>query len=81
MIGLDNNKVERKVIAILKVLSDSQEPLGSRVIAYRLRDFGIELGERAVRYHLKLLDERGLTSSVGMAGQLPREASKRLRLH
>ena len=65
MIGLDNHKVERKVIAILKVLSNSQEPLGSRVIAHRLRDFGIELGGRAVKYHLKLLDERGLTSSVG----------------
>jgi len=65
MIGLDNHKVERKVIAILKVLSNSQEPLGSRVIASRLKDFGIELGERAVRYRLEGLDERGLTSSVG----------------
>ncbi len=65
MIGLENHQVERKVIAILKVLSDSQEPLGGRVIARRLGDLGIELGERAVRYHLRLMDERGLTSSVG----------------
>ncbi len=65
MIGQETREVERKVIAILKVLGDSQEPVGARVIAYRLRDYGIDLGERAVRYHLKLMDERGLTHPVG----------------
>lgn len=65
MIIQDNREVERKVIAILKVLSDSRDPLGGRVIARRLEDFGIDLGERAVRYHLKLMDERGLTYCVG----------------
>ena len=30
MIGLENHEVERKVIAILKILSDSQEPLVRR---------------------------------------------------
>ncbi len=65
MIGQETNEVERKIVAILKVLSDSSEPLGGRVIANRLGDFGIELSERAVRYHLKLMDERGLTRSVG----------------
>jgi hypothetical protein len=65
MIGQETPDIERKVVAILKVLSDSQEPLGGRVIARRLSDFGIELGERAVRYHLKLMDERGLTRPVG----------------
>lgn len=65
MIGQETREVERKTIAILKVLSDSQEPLGARVIARRLGDFGIDLGERAVRYHLKLMDERGLTRAAG----------------
>jgi repressor of nif and glnA expression len=65
MMGFETQDVERKVISILKVISDSQTPLGSRVIAHRLKDFGIELGERAVRYHLKLMDERGLTQLVG----------------
>jgi repressor of nif and glnA expression len=65
MIGQEPREVERKVIAILRVLSDSQEPLGGSVIAHRLGEFGIGLGERAVRYHLKLMDERGLTRSVG----------------
>ena len=63
--GFEALDVERKVLAILKVLSDSPEPQGARVIAHRLKDYGIELGERAVRYHLKLMDERGLTQLIG----------------
>ena len=63
--GFETQDVERKVIAILKVLSESQGTLGARVIARRLKDYGIELGERAVRYHLKLMDQRGLTQLVG----------------
>jgi len=63
--GFENQDVEIKVISILKVLSDSPVPLGSRVIARHLKESGIELGERAVRYHLKLMDERGLTQLVG----------------
>jgi len=63
--GFENQDVERKIISILKILKDSEKPLGSRVIARRLKDSGIELGERAVRYHLKLMDERGLTRLVG----------------
>jgi hypothetical protein len=63
--GFETQDVERKLISILKVLSDSKTPLGSMVIARRLKDRGIELSERAVRYHLKLMDERGLTQLVG----------------
>jgi repressor of nif and glnA expression len=65
MIGQETREVERKVIAILKVLSDSPQPLGGRVIARRLGELGIDLGERAVRYHLKITDERGLTHPAG----------------
>ncbi len=63
--GFETQDVERKVFSILKVLSESQEALGARVVAHRLKDHGIELGERAVRYHLKLMDERGLTRLLG----------------
>ena len=65
MIGQDSKVVERKTVAILKVLSDSPMPIGGRIIARRLSDLGYELGERAVRYHLKLMDERGLTQIIG----------------
>jgi len=61
MIGSDSHQVERKVISILKILSESPQPLGARLIARQLKEEGLELGERAVRYHLKLMDERGLT--------------------
>jgi len=64
--GFEAQDVERKVLTILKVLGDSSEALGARVIARRLTDHGIELGERAVRYHLKLMDERGLTQLLGL---------------
>jgi len=70
MIGIEAQEVERKELAILKILSDSQEPQGARLIAQRLKDYGIDLRERAVRYHLKLMDERGLTQLVGRDGRL-----------
>lgn len=65
MIAQQTDDVERKTIAILKVLSDSTQPLGGRVLARRLGNLGIDLGERAVRYHLRLMDERGLTRPAG----------------
>jgi len=67
--GFETQDVERKTIAIMKILRDSPEPLGARVIAQSLRDHGIELGERAVRYHLKLMDERGFTENMGRDGR------------
>ena len=70
MIGSERQDVERKVINILRILSESPEPLGARVIAQHLREYGIELGERAVRYHLKILDEKGLTRLIGRDGRL-----------
>ncbi len=57
-------EVERKILAILKVLSNTQGPVGSRLIAKSLTGHGVELSERAIRYHLKLTDERGLTQLV-----------------
>ena len=68
--GFEMQDVERKVLSILKALSDSPEPQGARIIARRLKDHGVELGERAVRYHLKMMDERGLTRLVHRDGRL-----------
>lgn len=56
--------VERKILSILKVLSGLQKPGGSVVIAKLLKEHGVDLSERAVRYHLRLTDERGLTQLV-----------------
>ena len=63
--SFEKSGIERKVISILKILASSPQAQGARVIARYLKDLGIELTERAVRYHLRLTDERGLTRLVG----------------
>lgn len=68
--GFETQDVERKTTAILRILSQSGEPVGARVISHNLKEQGIGLSERAVRYHLKLMDERGFTESVGRDGRL-----------
>jgi len=67
VVGAD---AENKLIAILKVLSESSEALGSITIARRLEQDGVFLSERAVRYHLRITDERGYTRPVGRDGRM-----------
>jgi len=57
--------VERKSLHILKILSESRNPVGARIIAGRMKGGGLELSERTVRYHLKFMDQKGLTKLVG----------------
>ncbi len=57
--------VERELLSILKVLQDLKKPVGGRVIAQHLVEHGVALSERAVRYHLRIMDERGLTELAG----------------
>lgn len=59
-----DDDIEKKTILILKILNNEQKPMGSRLISRSLKDYGILLSERSVRYHLKLMDERGLTKLV-----------------
>jgi repressor of nif and glnA expression len=66
----DDRDVRRKMLAILRVLSGTDEPLGARAIGRDLEPLGIELSERQVRYHLQFMDERGLTRAVGNAGRV-----------
>lgn len=61
---------ERKILSILKVLSESSKSLGSITIARKLEDLGVYLSERAVRYHLKITDERGYTQPMGRDGRM-----------
>jgi repressor of nif and glnA expression len=68
MIQVDR-ETERKVVTILKVLSESSEPIGSTAIARELESHGIYLSERTIRYHLRILDERGLTRPKGRDGR------------
>jgi hypothetical protein len=61
---------EKKIIAILKVLSESSEPLGSITIARELERHGIFLSERAVRSYLRITDERRYTQPLGRDGRM-----------
>ncbi|MBN1613454.1 MAG: DUF128 domain-containing protein [Deltaproteobacteria bacterium] len=62
---IDQEDVERKVLLILRILQEAGSPVGSRVISRRMQEMGMALNERTVRYHLKLMDEGGLTELVG----------------
>lgn len=66
----NSSDTERKIVAILKILSESSEPLGSINIARELERVGIFLSERAIRYHLRIADERGYTQPMGRDGRL-----------
>jgi repressor of nif and glnA expression len=70
MVQTVSTETERKIIAILKVLSESAEPLGSITIARELERHGIFLSERAIRYHLRITDERGYTQPMGRDGRM-----------
>jgi len=70
MLESDAPDTERKTVAILKVLSESPEPLGSISIARALENHGIYLNERTVRYHLRLTDARGFTQPLGRDGRM-----------
>jgi repressor of nif and glnA expression len=61
---IPDQNVERKILTILKVLSGLQKPAGSVVIAKLLKERGVDLSERAIRYHLHLTDERGTTQLI-----------------
>ncbi len=70
MLPSTSSDTERKIIAILKVLNESSEPLGSVTIARELERHGISLSERAIRYHLRITDERGYTQPLGRDGRM-----------
>ena len=62
-------QIERKLIEIMRVIHESDKPIGARAIADELNNRGYDIGERAVRYHLRILDERGFTEKHGYAGR------------
>ncbi|NYB50980.1 MAG: DUF128 domain-containing protein [Methanobacteriaceae archaeon] len=62
-------ETDRKMMEILRILADRSEVLGAKTIAEELRRKGYDLGERAVRYHMRILDEKGFTERVGYAGR------------
>ncbi|MDP3065221.1 MAG: NrpR regulatory domain-containing protein, partial [Methanobacteriaceae archaeon] len=62
-------ETDRKMIEILRILADQEDVLGAKTIAEGLKKKGYDLGERAVRYHMRILDEKGFTERIGYAGR------------
>lgn len=69
--------MNKTMLSILKVLEKSPETItGSREISKRLTEYGVDLTERTVRYHLRILDERGYTEVYGKEGRKITEKGK-----
>ena len=60
---------EHRMIEILRILNAQDKPTGSKLIADELKSKGYNLGERAVRYHMQILDEKGYTERMGYSGR------------
>lgn len=72
-----DSMVQRKLNEILRILHENQEPIGARLIADKMNERGYPIGERGVRYHLRILDERGLTKRQGYDGRIITERGTR----
>jgi len=69
--------MNKTMLSILKALDKSPETItGSREISKRLTEYGIDLTERTVRYHLRILDERGYSEVYGKEGRKITEKGK-----
>lgn len=62
-------KTEKKRLSILRILSETDEPLGSMKITEQLMAMGHEASERTVRYYLLKMDKLGLTENLGKRGR------------
>jgi HTH-type transcriptional regulator, global nitrogen regulator NrpRI len=62
-------KIERKRLAILRILRDVGQPLGSQQITEQLTHLGYDISGRTVRFHLLAMDKEGLTEYIGKHGR------------
>jgi len=62
--------MDKKINTILKIVAEASEPIGSAEISARLKELGIEMSERTVRYHLKKLNEKGLLKVYWKEGRM-----------
>ena len=61
--------MNKTMVAILKVLDGASDITGSREVSKKIKAHGINLTERNVRYHMRILDERGYTEVYGKEGR------------
>jgi len=62
--------MERKNNIILKFIAEAKGPVGSKEIATYFKTLGIEMSERTVRYHLKMLNDQGLLKVFWKEGRM-----------
>ncbi len=74
--------MNKTMFAILTVLEKQSDIVGSKEISKQLTLYGVDLTERTVRYHLKILDERGLQKfSVKREERLQKKVGKNYPNH
>jgi hypothetical protein len=77
LLNFRKGNMNRTHLSILKVLKEHEgEIIGSREISRQLKKYGVNLSERTVRYHLRILDERGLTKPYGKEGRMITDKGK-----
>ncbi len=64
-----NEKIEKKELAILRLLEKVDGPLTSSRLMDNLHAMGYEVSERTIRHYFKELDSRGLTVNCGKRGR------------
>ena len=69
MISSMIEKVEKKRLAILRILRDTNNPIASHKITEQLVNMGFDIRERTVRFHLLAMDKDGLTEYIGRQGR------------
>ncbi|HDD36371.1 MAG TPA: DUF128 domain-containing protein [Archaeoglobus veneficus] len=55
---------------ILKVLANSDMPLGAKTITEKLEEKGITVKKDTIQYYLRVLDNSGLTRKIGLSGRI-----------
>jgi repressor of nif and glnA expression len=61
--------IERKRLAILRILNEARAPLVSQRITEKMLALGYDISERTVRFHLLSLDKEDMTEDLGKHGR------------
>lgn len=64
------DKMEKKKLAILRILREAERSMGSSEITEQLQAMGYEVSERTVRFYLHAMDAEGLTEKRGKKGRI-----------
>lgn len=70
------DSVEKKRLAILRIINKSTVPIGSTDISLKMQGLGFEISERTVRFHLNALDKDGFTEYLYKKGRVITEFGK-----